>query len=216
MTYIIRHMRSLTFVGDTESVENNYRRLKERGTNKLDQVKNWLQENNHMEFDSRYTSPYLRSRTLAHYISPKETWEETPLLSERNKGDFTLILPEERKMKFPREDKSMQENLFYAKPPNGESFFDLYCRTILFLQNIKGERVLASTSGGNIYIMRMILEGWSVEKFNTIMTTRDTKDRIYNGHVLEYRGNLNGKFSEMRSVCTTDTRLTSNEWRVVD
>ncbi len=121
-----RHYSSGLSEKDLEMLNNNHSYswiLTKKGEAQMSSIKSWLETNLTFQFDVHLHSPYVRTKMLAHFLSPKVTWRENPLLSERDKGELSLLSFQEREKNFPKEAALYRDNPFYAKPPNGESFF---------------------------------------------------------------------------------------------
>jgi broad specificity phosphatase PhoE len=76
------------------------------------------------------TSPFLRAKRTAEIITQNKNLRiiENPLLVERNWGEFKY------KTEFTDQDFK-----FFNRPKDGESFFDLYQRVVLFYNFLKND-----------------------------------------------------------------------------
>lgn len=141
-------------------------------------------------------SPFLRAKRTAQmsmidfdlynksgegFHTPTYTYEESPLLVERNWGGL-------RDKVFNKEHKS-EDFKFFNKPIGGESFFDLYQRVFMFRESLKQKKysdkevVFIFTHGEWMKVFKMIQEEIDVETFD-----REAKDwEIRNCQTLSYK-----------------------------
>ena len=112
-----------------------------------------------------FISPYQRVKEtyrIAKSYSKKMKYNavENPLLVERRWGDLRTYIQNKRN----KDD----DFAFFNRPPNGESFFDLYQRVQLFLsylRTLKLEYVTLFTHGEWMKVLKMIETNMSVEDF---------------------------------------------------
>lgn len=135
-----------------------------------------------------YSSPFLRAiKTADIFINNsiyyknffnKKIIIQNPLLVERAWGEL--------REKVAKKIHSSEDFRFFNRPLNGESFFDLYQRVLLFKtildKNLDYDKIVF-THGEWIKVFDMIINGKTVKEFEK--TSRDFK--IKNCEVLVYR-----------------------------
>jgi len=119
------------------------------------------------QFKKIYYSPFLRciqTKNLIFKESSITNQTENPLLIERQWGGLRDII-ETKDF-----DAEKHFNFFY-RPPNGESFFDVYQRVIMFFDQLKKnhdefDKICLITHGEWIRVALMYLDNTTVEDFH--------------------------------------------------
>lgn len=155
-------------------------------------------------FDACMVSPMSRTRQSAISLGLSETWQDSPLLAERDRGKVAGLTRAAHQSLFPESYANMKKYPFYWVPPDGESILRVADRATRFLAGTRRyQNLLVMTHRDWIWAAHMPLEDASLET----METMDT-DQIHNGQVLHYTninpysGKVDGeRLSWKRSVC---------------
>lgn len=80
-------------------------------------------------------------------------------------------------------------------------------------------RVIIVCHGEVMWAFRMRLERWTQEHYRELDASKHPHNRLHNCQILHYSRNrpysdtVYNKYMVVRSICPTDTSLSSNEWQ---
>lgn len=211
-------------------------RLTNKGRKQAEMAGDWIRKNVGLEFDRCYTSVYLRAIETACILQlPFAEWRAEIFLRERDWGDLDVVSQEEKETKYKEIMEARKSDGIFWRPPNGESMSNLCIRVDRVIQTMarecSGKNVIVVCHGETMRAFRIILERMSPWEYARLDASTDKKDRILNCQILQYTredrvfstnpaiGGATKKskkllphFTWMRSVCPTNTALSSNIW----
>jgi broad specificity phosphatase PhoE len=212
------------FTDEFRRVHSSQYRLTRRGRQQAAQAGRWIQENIGSHFHRYYVSEYIRAiETAALLALPGASWFKAPLLRERDVGELDNLSEVEKERDFARFMLARRNDAYYWKPPNGESMVDVCLRLHRFLDTVhrghSDASVIVVCHGDVMFGFRILLERLSQNQYNGLRDTDSPHDRIHNCQVLHYARQNPAEPKDirpflmwMRSVCTSDLSLSSNEW----
>jgi len=145
-----------------------------------------------IQFDALYSSPSrraLETLMIARKVEEKDIIKDARLL-EINLGKWQGLLLEEIKMKFPVENKIYFNSPEKFKMEGAESYFDVYDRVLLFINDIiktyesmgTTKRILIITHGITLMMMRLIFHDVAIEEVRDYHVEGNAKLFIYKYH----------------------------------
>lgn len=211
--------RSLTLVRHGESEGNITRTLFEQGTPHPDEPKLmkvhtscrrltpkgivqaraagvWLRENWFkpiIEADDSYRlyfSPFIRAEETAGYFGFGDEWYCDNRITERNWGALDLLTYEERMVRYADLNEDRDDDVFYWRPPDGETLQDV-CQRLRDMTNTlhrecADAHVLMVCHGETMWAWRTLLEYWSSHDLAHAMRIRDDRTRHLNCRIIQY------------------------------
>lgn len=200
-------------------------RLTDKGIYQAQQAGQWIRDNFPLPFARYITSEYIRAQETAGHLDISSGWFTSFLLRERDWGDMDVLPFRERKERFDEHMRKREIDSFYWKPPNGESMADLVLRLRWELDTLHrecaGQQVVIVCHGEVMWGFRILLERMAQTRFLELDQSRNPHDRIHNCQVLHYSrrdprsGQISPHMNWMRSVCPSDTSLSSNNWQPI-
>ncbi|MEK7464481.1 MAG: phosphoglycerate mutase family protein [Patescibacteria group bacterium] len=201
-------------------------KLTDRGRTQAASAGNWIKENINPNFFRYYTSEYLRAMETAACLNlPDAKWFSEFYLRERDWGELDITSDEERRTKFEGAMKRRELDSFFWTPPGGESLAHMCLRIDRVLNTLHrecdGKEVIIVCHGETMLGFRVRLERMSQEHFREMESSNKKFDRIHNCQVIQYTrkdpssGKIAPYLNWMRSVCPSDTTLSSNEWEEI-
>lgn len=191
-------------------------RLTEKGVEQAKMAGAWLRKNAPNGFDKHYVSGYLRAiETAARLEIAGAQWYVEPYLRERD--DIELA---------PKNDRITNRASYWGEVTSPESIAQLCLRIDRVLDTLHREcaglRVIIVAHGDVMRAFRVRLERMPEWRFYELLFSKNPKDRLHNGQVLHYSrrnpetGRISPHINWMRSVCTTDPSLSTNEWEKIE
>lgn len=155
MIYLLRHgeiaeQANRRYIGHIDCA------LSKRGRDQADFWKKWLKGE---EIASIFCSDLIRSSDTAEIISKGRQVEirTDPDLREINLGDWDGQFMQEIRTEYPAEWAERGEHIDTFRPPNGESFADLYQRVVPVFEDIAENASGSVVIVGHAGVNRMIL-----------------------------------------------------------
>ncbi len=202
-------------------------RLTDKGIAQAKATGKWIRENLAPPFDLHVCSGATRAmETAAHLGIIDAQWRIDPRIQERDWGDWDVLTDEMRSAAtFALHRQRMEADSFNAAPPNGESILDTAVRLWQPMfglhEGFTDKRVLWVCHGEVMWTMRFLLERMTQREWRELEESRDPKDRIHNGQVLQYTrrnpetGELSPHLSWFRSVLPEDMSKSTNDWKPI-
>jgi broad specificity phosphatase PhoE len=170
------------------------------------------------KFHGCFVSDYVRAKETAGLLGIENaSWKVEPHLRERNWGDISLqefVDMDTEKTLFKHIDA------FYGAPPCGESIANLCLRVDRILDTLHreyaGKNVLIVCHGELMWGFRVRLERMLEDDFVRLDKSKNPFDRIHNGQILHYQQVDESFFTHMRSICPSNTSLSSNDWTPIN
>lgn len=186
----------------------------------------WLRKEFPNGFLRYYSSEYLRAmETAANLELPGAVWYTDFNLRERSTGILNLFSLDDIYEKNSEWVHFRKTEPMYWVPIGGESLADLCLRLRNVLDTLHRE-----CSGGDVIIVchglvmwafRIIIERITQERFKVLDASKDPKDRMNNGQVIQYSsinpttGDDTPHYNWMRSVCPNNMEMSRNIWEPV-
>ncbi len=179
-------------------------------------------------FSRQILSPFMRTReTAANLNMPLDSWEENRIIRERSWGEIDGLSIEEFEEKYPQNALYKEKDPIYWCPPAGESLASVIeNRSSNFLRSLERDSsnstILAVTHGEFIVATRMLIEGWSDERFHEVEL--DEEQKIRNCMMIHYsrrnphkRGEYTDSFSWVRLSYPSveENRVIEGEWKPI-
>ena len=202
-------------------------RLTQRGAEQASKAGDWIRENISLVFDKYYVSEYTRAKETAGLLNLLEAeWFPSFYLREREWGEMDVTSEREKQDRFADSLRRRESDGFFWIPPNCESLAQLCLRIDRVLDTLQREcsdkRVIAVCHGEVMWAFRVQLERMSQQRFRELDISKRPYDKIHNCQILHYtrRNPENCKITPyymwMRSVCPSDTSLSSNIWMPIE
>jgi broad specificity phosphatase PhoE len=167
-------------------------RLSPKGILQAKTAKEWI--DTHLggvkSFDSRYVSPFLRTRETASYIGGFDAmdWTIDDRVVERSWGVYGTVPRAEQRSQFPLTAALHKSTPWYVRFDGGESMPDVYARFRDFQGTLHREdsdaRVIVVSHGDFINVVRYGVERMRPEQWEAI--DKDPRYTIRNCSVLHY------------------------------
>lgn len=199
-------------------------RLTDLGIEQAKYTGNWIRENIAHSFDRYYVSEYIRAQeTAAHLGFEDAEWFSEFFLREQDMGLLQGLSKTQRQEKYGDILKVKELDAYYFQPPGGESIANVCLRVERWLSDLKrqssGMRVVCVCHGNILKALRIRIEKIKQSQWIHLGSSFNA---THNCQVIHYsrRSPLTGKVHNdikwMRSICPWDTRLSPNEWRVIE
>ncbi len=200
-------------------------RLTARGKREARAAGRWLRRNVGVEFDDYVASEFFRTTTTgARFELPDARWRLEPLLSEQDWGDLNGLTSIEQQTQFARSLAMQRRDLYYWKPPNGDSMLDVGVRAMLAINKLRrrvpSQRVVVVTHERVLWSIRVELEHLTVQRMMKRIRSKDPVHHIHNCQIIEYsrehptkKGELTDDYSWYRSICPWDESLSDPRWK---
>lgn len=214
------------FTDDLVTVPDNSWRLTALGARQANIAGAHLQKRFPSRFSRQILSPFMRTReTAANLNMPMSSWEENRIIRERSWGEIDGLSIEEFEEKYPQNALYKRKDPIYWCPPAGESLASVIeNRASNFLRSLERDsvnsQVLAVTHGEFIVATRMLIEGWSDERFHEVEDDEEQKIRNcmmvhYSRRNPEKRGEYTDGFSWVRLSYPSveENRVIEGEWK---
>jgi NAD+ kinase len=199
-------------------------RLTPKGVWQAQMARDWIRANINFKFNRLYVSEYVRAvETALHLEIPGARWFIDYNLRERDWGELGVIPQGERTEKYADILRLRQSQIFFWRPPSGESMADLSLRLNRLWSTLAREcsrdNVLLSNHGEVDWGIRIAFERISLQRYIELDASKDPFDKIHNCQILHYTredpftGEITRYYNWMRSICPWDLSLSSNEWQ---
>lgn len=167
-------------------------RLSATGIQQAKAAKIWIDENlgGAHSFDTRYVSPFLRTRETAAYIGgpDRAEWTIDDRVVERSWGVYGTVPRAEQRAQFPLTAALHKTTPWYVRFDGGESMPDVYGRLRDFQGTLHREqndsRVMVVSHGDFINVVRYGIERMRPEEWEAM--DRDPDYTIRNCSILHY------------------------------
>jgi len=201
-------------------------RLTNKGRQDASVAGKWIRDNIGAKFGRYYVSEYVRAMETAALLDlPDAQWYAEFNLRERDWGDMEVLTDDERRTRFTESLRRRELDSFYWTPPNGESLAQLSLRVDRIINTLHREcserKVIIVCHAEVMWVFRVRLERMSQKRFRELDESKNPHDRIHNCQILHYTRNdpdsdvVAPYYLWIRSVCPTDTTLSSNEWQTI-
>ena len=211
---IIRHGQSEANTQQRDSRDeggDNFTQLTRRGIEQAKATGDWLRSIGLTGFDRYYTSSYMRARQTAALLAPDGTWTIDDRWRERDSGAAS------------QDVNSQQQHKWYWRPNDGESLAtDVRRRFESIMDTLQQEasdgRVIATTHGKFMTVVRFVLERMTVEEW----LKKDQQELLENCQVLHYSrrspttGAVASDIHWMQSICPWDTSRSWNNGQWIE
>jgi len=194
----------------------------------------WIKKNiNGGYFNQYYVSSFKRARHTAGYLHLPEAesravWKIRDYLREQDYGYFDNVPREEQIERYPEIMASKDRDGVYWKRLGGESMAELAFRTKLgIIQTLYREapekNAIVVAHANLLWAVRIVMEGLTYEEYNSLDNSNRPLEKMNNCQVLQYTrinpdnpAEISDNFRWMRSVCPWNTRLSTNNWRLIE
>jgi NAD+ kinase len=177
-------------------------------------------------FDRYITSEYNRAMETAGLLNlPGASWYCDFNLTERDWGNLEGLSQEERQERFGDALRMQENEPFFWRPDNGESFNQVCMRVDRVLQTLHREcsdkRVVIVCHGEVMWAFRVRLERMSQIRFKELHLSKRSEDRIYNCQLFHYtRRNPQTKMlgpyaSWLRMIRPTEKPVWETPWQEI-
>jgi len=201
-------------------------RLTDRGIWQAQTAGKWIRNNIDFRFERYYVSEYHRALETAFNLNLQGAiWYPEIYLREREWGDIDGLPREERLEISPNSIDLKRDEPFLWTPPNGESIATLCLRIDRILDTLHREcskmNVIIVAHGETMWGFRIRLEKISQKLYKELDASDHPFDRIHNCQIIHYTrinpttGKESPYFGWMRSICSSDTELSSNSWKKI-
>ncbi len=174
-------------------------RLSDKGRSQALMAGEWFREKfGNIAARSHFVvSEYVRARETAALLGiPGARWHLHRHLVERDWGDLEKFSSEDRLKKFGDNIRGRRVEPFYWRPQGGETMAEVCERVSTFIEHLKRDysdkTVVVVCHGEVMWAFRIVLEHMSVEKFRSMILSKESIHQIYNCqvHIYEYVARL--------------------------
>lgn len=201
-------------------------RLTDTGREQAQAAGDWLRRES-IALDRGYVSFYTRAMETALYL-PEIPWIETPYLREQMWGDLTTLADRDRIGQYERSLKARETQPFLWTPPGAgaESMDAYFTKTVdpalnMLNRSCGAMTVVLVTHGGWLWGLRHRLERLAQEELIRLRTSDNPHDHIHKCQIFHYTrrnpwsGQEAAQIQWVRSICSWNSSLSSNEWREI-
>ena len=153
MIYLLRHGQIDTG-GEKRYIGWSSFPLDDHGVRQANQ---WREKLSGIHFDAIYSSDLTRASQTAEIIAQGRPVKKSPALREINMGNLENKSMATFRKQFPDQWRERGKNLFFFRPPGGESFSDVCDRAVPEFEKIAGEITGTSLVVSHAGVNRMIL-----------------------------------------------------------
>lgn len=180
-------------------------RLTRDGRNQAIAAGKWIKKNINIFFGAYFCSEYVRAIETATLLDlPHAHWTRHIFLRERNYGRMSSLSYAERLRRFEMQMRQAKRDIFYWRPPSGESLANLALRIDFILDKLSEKDYIPSSaiivSHKNVMqVLRARIESVHQSQFVSRIMHVPKPKKIYNCSIIHY-SRINPKTKEVSPV----------------